>query len=340
MKMDVFIIAPLIVLATMILLKIFKEISKKYNYLVDIPNQRSSHSKEVPRGGGIVIVLIVLLTFIATFGIKENTILGFMLGGISISLVGFIDDLFDLKGMWKIIGMVFSSVIPLFFGLQLNYVEGLANGSILLMLLSVVWIYGMINSFNFMDGIDGLIPGTSAIFSFFLIGLSLLSGNYQVAAISLLLFCSCVGFLAFNYYPASIFLGDIGSMFLGYCFAVLSLILVNSSANQQPIYVFVLLFAVLIYDSMVTFIRRGIEGKNLIEAHREHLYQRLIILGYSHRDVSLLYFGLSILFGIFSILFLRSAPSIRFIYLILALAIMYSFSLIVKMIEKKADNNE
>jgi len=184
-----------------------------------------------------------------------------------------------------------------------------------------------------MDGIDGLVGGTAAIGAFFIIAVAVMTGNLFVSVIAMLLLATCMGFLVFNFHPASLFLGDAGSMFLGYNFAVLGVMLTNGSANAAPIYLTLIIFAPLIYDSMVTFIRRGINGKNVFEAHREHLYQRLIIMGMSHRDVSLIYYFLALLFGLLALMFLSSGIVVRIGLIFLVLAIMIGFSYFVRRLE-------
>ena len=307
--------------------------AKKHLLLIDIPNQRSSHASVVPRCGGIPIYLITLVGCLILFRPADLRVIGYLLGAMLISIIGTIDDVINLKGKPKIVGMVLSALMPLLFGLKLEYLSIVLNSQPALYILSFIWIYGFINALNFMDGIDGLVGGSAAIGAFFIMVLAALTGNVFVTGVALLLLAACLGFLAFNFNPASIFLGDAGSMFLGYNFAVLGIMLTNGSANAAPIYLTILIFAPLIYDSMVTFTRRGFQGKNVIEAHREHLYQRLIILGMSHRDVSLIYYALSLLFGLLALLYFNSNVVGRVALSIFALVIMVGFSLLVKRFE-------
>ncbi|MFC1511542.1 glycosyltransferase family 4 protein, partial [Candidatus Margulisiibacteriota bacterium] len=247
-------------------------------------------------------------------------------------------DIITLKGVHKIIGMVSASLIPILFGLRLNYLEIVMHNQLVLCILTLVWIYGMINAFNFMDGIDGLIGGVTVVSCLFLMGFGLMGGNYLVTTAALILMASCFGFLFFNYSPATVFLGDVGSMFIGYNLAALSIMLVNQSGNQIPIYVCILIFGVIIFDAMVTFIRRGIEGKNVLAAHREHLYQRLIIIGFSHRDVSIIYYLLSITLGVAAVIFFKFTLIIKILVALLGLLILILFSFTVCSLEKKYAN--
>jgi UDP-GlcNAc:undecaprenyl-phosphate/decaprenyl-phosphate GlcNAc-1-phosphate transferase len=311
-------------------------LSFKYKIFLDKPNKRSSHTGIVPRCGGLPICLIVLTGYLLFSRSAELPLIGCFLGALLIAVVGTIDDLISLPGKPKIVGMVVSSLLPVLFGLKLEYMGILLNNQPALYLLSFVWIYGFINAFNFMDGSDGLLGGSAAIGAFFMVVIAAVTGNLFVFGMALLLLAVCLGFLVFNYSPAALFLGDAGSMFLGYNFAVLGLLLTNNSANAAPIYLTIFIFAPLIYDSLVTFTRRGWQRKNVIEAHREHLYQRLLILGMSHRDVGLIYYGLALLLGLLGLLFFAAGPAARAGLAIVALAIMGGFSLAAKRLELSA----
>jgi len=316
-------------------MQLAKYVAIKFSLFIDVPNQRSSHSKPVPRCGGIVLVLVFIVSMLLFFGWERAFMLPFLLGGLVIAIVGLLDDLTNLKGRSKIFGMVLSTLLPITFGLKLNYLGLVGNNVYLLYILTFLWIYGMINAFNFMDGVDGLVPGVSAIFSFFLFSFSLVVGNGLGIVAGLFLLAVCVGVLLFNYNPAEIFLGDIGSMFLGYTFATLTIAITNQTLNQIPIFVFVLLFTPILFDSFVTFTRRGIEGKNVIEAHREHYYQRLIIAGFSHRAVSIIYYLLCLIFGLSASFFIKAPTYGKIAIISLDLLIIVLFALSVRILEKQ-----
>lgn len=327
----------LIVILAVLLTQGLKALSQRFNIFVDLPNERSSHAKAMPRCGGLAIVILFFVFFPILIRPASMPLLGYLLGAALISLVGMIDDLRGLKGGQKILGMVLSSLIPIVFGLKLGFLGIVQDNPLMLYLLSVVWIYGMINAFNFMDGIDGLIGGTSIIFLFFIAGLALISHNAPVFLAALVLLPACAGFLLFNLSPASVFLGDVGSMFLGYNFAVLTIMLTNQSLGRLPIYFAVILLAPVIYDSMATFVKRGLERKDLIAAHREHLYQRLVLTGRSHRDVSLIYYLLSLFCGSCALLFLLSPTAWKAAIAVLVLAVFLGFSRAIQLAESSAN---
>jgi len=176
-------------------------------------------------------------------------------------------------------------------------------------LVALVWIVGLVNAYNFMDGIDGIagVQTVSAAAGWFVVGQMI--DSPILTATGLLLGCSAIGFLVHNWPPAKIFMGDIGSAFLGYCFAVLPLVagptVSVSLADRIPVAA-LLMVAPFVVDATFTFLRRLARREKLSQAHRSHIYQRLIITGLSHRIVTLLYLGLG---------FVGSAAGLAFLLL-------------------------
>ncbi|MCX5749220.1 MAG: MraY family glycosyltransferase [Candidatus Saganbacteria bacterium] len=297
-----FIILPLVLVISILTTFILQWLSYKFGLFSDKPNRRSSHSNIIPRCGGVTFLILFAVFIFPLFDLKNSLNIAYLAGAAAFLVVGLSDDLSIMKGSHKIAATFAAAFIPIIFGVRLDGFGLGFDAGIFSYMLTFLWIFGLINAFNFMDGIDGLIGGISLISSFVLLAFSLISGNITVAMVSTVIIAGCLGFLLFNYSPASIFLGDTGSLFLGYNFAVLSIFLANSGACKVQIYPFVILFAPVIYDSLSTVIRRAWEGKNLIEAHRDHLYQKLIIHGYSHRSISIIYYVLTIFLGYISIM--------------------------------------
>lgn len=270
--------------------------------ILDIPNTRSSHTQPTPRGGGLAIVIVTLLGLLVYWGASSMSVslplLGYVLGASAIAIVSWLDDLHSLPNRVRfavhfaaaIIGVVtvgywHEMTLPLIGTVYLGWL-GLP--------LALVWIIGFTNAYNFMDGIDG-IAGSQAVVGG--VGWSLLgwlSGQPMVTVLGLLVASSSLGFLVFNWSPASIFMGDVGSAFLGYTFAVLPLM---SGCGRLPwggaALSGVLLTWPFLADTAFTFMRRLVNGENVFQAHRSHIYQRLVIAGHSHQAVTLLYAGLS-----------------------------------------------
>jgi UDP-N-acetylmuramyl pentapeptide phosphotransferase/UDP-N-acetylglucosamine-1-phosphate transferase len=254
-----------------------------------------------PRGGGLAIVLLVTgtgLWFMQEADWSRNLV--YIVCGVVIAFLGWRDDTHSLspRVRFAVQGLVaavsiwglgyFSSVtIPLFGKLQLGVVG---------VVITFLWIIGLTNAYNFMDGIDGMAGGVAFAAG---LGWVLLTSDIPYLAnsfvfwIALALAAGSLGFLGHNWHPAKIFMGDVASTFLGYTFAVLPLMAANEEGDALMLGT--LLLWTIIMDAGVTFIRRALKRENVLAAHRTHLYQRLIIGGYSHAKVSALYIVLTLL---------------------------------------------
>ena len=258
--------------------------------LLDIPNERSSHSRPTPRGGGLAIAVTSLggVIIAAMIGwIDWNLAIALAGGGAMIAAVGFIDDHRDLSALTRFAVQFFSA------GWAMYWVGGLPSlsvGSSTLELgvigtgLGIVGIVWAINLYNFVDGIDGLAAG-EAITTGTIGGLILLAmGQYGLAMVSLLIAAASAGFLPLNWAPAKLFMGDVGSGMLGYLFAVLAIASENASAI--PLLIWVLLLGAFVFDATVTLCRRIAHGEKWYHAHHSHAYQRMVQAGRSHAQVS------------------------------------------------------
>ncbi|MFN8446964.1 MAG: glycosyltransferase family 4 protein [Caldilineaceae bacterium] len=268
-------------------------------HLLAYPNARSSHVRPTPKGGGLAIVLacaLVMAVYLSALTEIEVTAWAYLLGAMLIAGISWIDDIYNLPSVLRLtvhslcalpilIWVGYWHVLPLPFG-----------GEIALgwfgPLLTFVWIVGLTNIYNFMDGIDGLAAGQAVIAG---IAWGCFGWWSQQPFVFLVGFCiaaACGGFLGHNWAPARIFMGDVGSAFLGYSFAVLTV----AAAQKQPVLmpVGVLLLWPFLFDAGFTILRRLQRGENILAAHRSHLYQRLVIAGRNHRTVTLLYLGLAV----------------------------------------------
>jgi Fuc2NAc and GlcNAc transferase len=280
----------------------------KQNGLYAIPNERSSHTEPVPHGGGLVIVLIGLFGYVAISLYLPGTLSwGYFCGALLIALVSFLDDLYSIAFPWRLLVHSFAAI---FLILDVDTWHGITMlGQIKLgnwgYVLTFIWIVWMVNSYNFMDGIDGL-AGLQAVIA----GVGWLMLGYIMAMPAIFLFSGVIaaaslGFLIHNWDPARIFMGDVGSAFLGFTFAALPLIartIAIKSPDLLPIAA-VLFVWFFLFDSVITILRRAFRGEKIWQAHREHLFQRLILSGLSHRKVSMFY---GLLASVLSILILLS----------------------------------
>ncbi|MGE3920637.1 MAG: glycosyltransferase family 4 protein [Gammaproteobacteria bacterium] len=257
--------------------------------ILDIPSERSLHSIPIPRGGGVTIVvsfLIGLLLMYYTGILHKNYVMPLLVGGFFVAAIGFIDDIFTLTAKYRFyVQMTFAIFAVVAIGgyssIDLGAVKihvGLL-GSIFAVLL-IIWLT---NLYNFMDGSDG-IAAIQTIFVSFTVALFLIMKQaHGFAFMQLLLGVSTLGFLVWNWPPAKIFLGDVGSGFLGYIFALSAII--TAKLNIIPLFTWLILLGYFIFDATFTLVYRLIQRKKVYQAHREHLYQRLISNGYTHKQV-------------------------------------------------------
>jgi UDP-N-acetylmuramyl pentapeptide phosphotransferase/UDP-N-acetylglucosamine-1-phosphate transferase len=273
--------------------------------ILDHPNERSSHSMPTPRGGGLAFVVLTLFAGAGVWftGAAETShVLVYLVCGIVIAYLGWRDDVhtlsprvrFAVQGLVAAVSIYglgyFKTVtIPLFGELQLGVIG---------IVITFLWIIGLTNAFNFMDGIDGIGGGVAFAGG---LGWMLLASNMHndlVYWIALAVAAGSLGFLGHNWRPAKIFMGDVASTFLGYTFAVLPLL--SADQGGDALMLGTLLMWTFIMDAGLTFIRRALKRENVFAPHRTHLYQRLVIGGYPHYMISTLYLMLTLLAGVLS----------------------------------------
>ena len=272
---------------------------------LDIPNQRSSHSRPTPRGGGLAVAFVTILGWVA-LGIifqpatSAAALWAYALGAGMIALVSWCDDLYSLSAAKRFAVHGLAALVAIVAFGYWHTILFLPSGSLTLgaagAVLTWLWIVGLTNAYNFMDGSDGLAGSQAVIAGLGWACLGWMANFPLLTNLSLLLAVGSLGFLPHNWPPARIFMGDVGSAFLGYSFAVLPLLALCAGgplAALSPILGLLLVWP-FVFDAGLTFLRRLCRGENVLAAHRSHLYQRLMIAGHSHRFVLLLYSGLAI----------------------------------------------
>jgi len=267
---------------------------------MDIPNERSSHITPTPRGGGIAFVATSLIGFLLLLlndGLNRTELLALCCAGSIVAIAGHLDDRQKISGATVRLFLHAISAVILIVGVgipsELALFDQTVNTGIVGSILGVVYLVWLLNLFNFMDGTDG-IAASEAIFVLLagaLLSYHVLSdANHSAAAI--VLAASTFGFILYNWSPAKIFMGDVGSGYLGIVVAGLSLI----AANQDPelLWVWIILLAVFVSDATVTLIRRLLRKQKPHVAHRSHAYQHLAIRLNSHAKVALLVLAVNI----------------------------------------------
>ncbi|MFH1476674.1 MAG: glycosyltransferase family 4 protein [Verrucomicrobiota bacterium] len=292
---------------------VIRHVAERRQFL-DFPNARSSHTRPTPRGGGLAIVAVVLggLWFYAVLCPGEPWLaLGiFTVGAVLIACVSGWDDLHPLPVWVRFTAHGLAAVLAI---LAFGYWHavgwpGLGGVSLGLFgaLLTFLWIVGLTNAYNFMDGIDGIAGGQAVAAGLGWAILGWIGGQPFVSGLGLLIAAASLGFLGHNWPPARIFMGDVGSAFLGFSFAALTVL----ASQSNPVFVLagIALIWPFVFDAVFTFVRRLCRGEKVWVAHRSHLYQRLIISGLSHGLVSGLYIGLALLGLALAVALVRGWP--------------------------------
>lgn len=258
----------------------------------------------------VVIVVLVCLVFVLLLvpDINGWSLITYLVGGCFIATISWMDDIHSLPSNIRLGAHVIGALLALagcgyWETVNLPLVGSLSLG-IVGIPITLLWIVGLINAYNFMDGIDGIAGGQALVAGVGWAILGWLGQHTLLLILGGILSSASLGFLRHNWPPARIFMGDVGSAFLGYSFAILPLML---DTPKLPM-VGLLLVWPFVFDTMLTIIRRFRKGENIFTAHRSHLYQRLVIAGYSHQRVALTYIGLAAVGGVLAIAWYLNLP--------------------------------
>jgi Fuc2NAc and GlcNAc transferase len=263
--------------------------------MVDIPNDRSSHSTPTPRGGGLAVA-VVSLAVVAfqwlNMGLERRVALPLVVGGTLVALIGWLDDRRSLPALVRAIVHTFAASITVLSATILVKTgerpvpSGFLLPSHVGALLAVLALVWLINLYNFMDGIDGM-AGSQAVFTSVAGAIVVVRGGDRELGLSLVgLAGAALGFVYWNWMPARIFLGDVGSGYLGYFFGAVAVMTEARSSGAVSSYVWLTLLAPFVVDATLTLLRRVARGDRWYDAHRSHAYQRLVQSGWSHARVS------------------------------------------------------
>jgi UDP-GlcNAc:undecaprenyl-phosphate GlcNAc-1-phosphate transferase len=314
--------------------------------IMDMPNERSSHSAPIPKSGGISIVATFLIGVLIIFLFGEKTLIrhvyffGFVFSALLIAGISLYDDIANKPFIIKLTTQLAAILLVLAFGIVIDRVALPFAGLVPLgwwgYPISFIWIVGMTNAFNFMDGVDGLAGGAAVIASAFFCAITFSQGSTFVYITCYALLAGSLGFLVYNFPPARIFMGDVGSAFLGFVFAVLAIIAARYDHSHTSFMVMPLLLFNVIYDTFFTFVRRLLRGERVIDAHRTHLYQLFNRIGYSHRVVSSFHYGMGILQGIAAIWMVNISSGERTLVFLPFLVLQVLYSYVIMRLAKKA----
>lgn len=298
---------------------------------LDEPNERSSHAHATPRIGGAAIWAgwvagaFAMAVFAGDPG-AAKTLLSIAAAGTAAFAVGLADDRLSLSPLWKFAGQIAAAALFVFLfdplrSAPLPSLGETALGPVWGSALTVFWIVGFMNAFNFMDGANGLAAGAAATGLAWFAVFAGLSGAPALAVAALLLSLAAAGFLPENLMRGKIFMGDNGSQMLGFLIAAFAVLGANETAGRLSALVVPVIFLPFIFDVAWTLLSRALRRRNILEAHREHLYQLLMRGGLSHASIAIVYMGLVSVAAAVAAIMLALPPSLQWLApLVLAIA--------------------
>lgn len=292
-------------MVVVILIPIVKKIAFHVDAL-DIPNERKVHKVPIPRLGGLAIYCGFLVGYML-FGEATSIMNSVLIGSFILILTGMIDDIKPLKPLPKFFGQFLAALIVVFYGgLLIKEISAFGiyvNFHIFAYPLTIFFILGCINCMNFIDGLDGLASGISAIF-FLSIGI-IAACRCQLDLSFMLTFImlgSCIGFLTYNFHPASIFMGDSGSMFLGFIMSIITM-LGYKNVMMSSLIIPLLLLSVPIFDTILAILRRRLKGESISKPDKSHIHHQFLKRGFSQVGTVLTIYVIAFLFATASVIY-------------------------------------
>ena len=275
---------------------------------MDAPDARKVHKKPIPRIGGIGIYAAFMVAILAVMGFTELTddvfheLVGLLVSGTLIVIVGIIDDYKNLPAKVKLVGQIIAACVLVAFDVRIDFITDPFGDFIFLEYFAVpatvFWIVGLTNTVNLIDGLDGLAAGVSAIAAATIFLVAMQQNFLLVAVLTAALAGAAIGFLYYNFNPARIFMGDTGSMFLGFMLAGISVIGAVKSAATIALIVPILALGLPILDTTFAIVRRYRGGVPIFKPDKGHLHHRLLDLGFTQRQAVLLMYVISALLGL------------------------------------------
>lgn len=293
---------------------------------IDVPKDaRRMHKKPIPRLGGLAIYGGFLCS-ILIFGQLDETMLCVLLGAAIIVALGIFDDVLALGAKLKFVVQIVAAAIPVCIGnLQIGLFTNLnplsdtpfVHLGILAVPATIIWIVGITNAVNLIDGLDGLAVGVSSIAAITMLAVALLTGNMPIAITMAALAGACIGFMPYNLNPAKIFMGDTGSTFLGYMLATVSIMGLFKFYAVISFAVPFLILGLPIFDTANAIIRRVAAGRSPMSPDRGHVHHKLIDMGFNQKQAVAILYAISATLGLTAVV-LTSSGEVKAIVLLLA----------------------
>ncbi|MBP1969380.1 UDP-GlcNAc:undecaprenyl-phosphate GlcNAc-1-phosphate transferase [Virgibacillus natechei] len=293
-------------LATLLVTPLIIKLSNRLKVVDKPDNNRKSHNGEKPSMGGIAIFIGAAAGFMYLQPMQEQ-MNAIIIGAFIMVLTGLLDDMFELRALYKLAGQVAAALVVVSSGLVIENLTIPFAGTVYMgefgILLTVLWIVAASNAINLIDGLDGLAAGVSAIGLASILAMAIIDYQIVVVYLSIILIGSCIGFLFHNFHPAKIFMGDTGALFLGYSIAIVAMLGLFKNVAFFSFIVPIIVIAVPVFDTTLAIIRRTMNHQGIATADKQHIHYQLMNMGYSHRGSVLIIYAFSVFFGGMAIIF-------------------------------------
>ncbi|MBQ9687286.1 MAG: undecaprenyl/decaprenyl-phosphate alpha-N-acetylglucosaminyl 1-phosphate transferase [Oscillospiraceae bacterium] len=304
---------------------------------IDVPrDDRRVHDHPIPRMGGLAIFVGFMVSVLFFVPVSEK-VNGLLIGALIIAVMGGVDDIVSLKPWIKLLGQIVAALVVIRSGIVFDAVSTLniyaeqtyIEVGYLSYPLTILWIVGCTNAVNLIDGLDGLAVGVSAISCLTMLFVSMIVAEPVVTVILGALFGACLGFMPFNLNPAKIFMGDVGSQFLGFVLSCVSIMGMFKLHAIITFFVPLLALAVPLADTIFAFFRRVLHGQSPFHADKGHFHHRLLASGLSQKQAVAVLYGISAILGFIAVLMTGQSPLLRIICLVAAFVILLGVGIIV-----------
>ena len=304
---------------------------------IDVPkDDRRVHNHPIPRMGGLAIFMGFVLSLII-FVPMSTKVSGLLIGAVIIAVMGGVDDIVSLNPWIKLAGQILAAYVCIRSGIVFDEVSNInifqeatyVEVGWLSVPLTLLWIVGCTNAVNLIDGLDGLAVGVSAISSLTMLVVSLAVSEPVVSIILAALFGACIGFMPYNLNPAKIFMGDVGSQFLGFVLSTASIMGLFKFHAIMTFIVPLLAMAVPLADTTFAFFRRILHGQSPFHADKKHFHHRLLETGLSQKQAVAVLYGVSAIMGLFAVLISGHSQQLKWLCVICAVIILAGIYIIV-----------
>ncbi len=268
------------------------------------------------------------LAGLLVYGAMSKPVLGLLISSTIVVAVGFYDDVKGISPKMKLLGQVVAAIVLISFGVRLEFLTNPINNSLIDLgfwglPITLLWLIGVSNAVNLIDGLDGLAGGISAIAALSLAVVSLSKGFFVSGAVALILVGSLVGFLRYNLHPAQLFMGDCGALFLGFVLGALSILGLSEGTTVIALFIPIMVLGIPILDTFFAIVRRYKNKKPIFEADKGHLHHRLLDMGVDHKYTVLFIYAITFILGALAVLVTLLTTVFSIILLLLTIGMIF-----------------